>query len=223
MKNIILQHWSGDMPELTRLSVSNISKYAKQIGSTYKFIRGDMFHPNPNIPWAPIQKLYMLDPVFDEYDMVVMLDADMFARKGVTKNIMTDTTGVGVHGPVQQRLIKHMSTLVREADNTCSYWGGSIYRLDREMRKTLRAHLPKINIDSYCCRKFHGDEGIMHTLASHAKIKNNYIPNFEWNYPSFEKDVENSSIIHIRTKITPQGPKQPKIDNYNNLVERGII
>ncbi len=30
-------------------------------------------------------------------------------------------------------------------------------------------------------------------------------------------------MIHVRTKITPSGPKQEKIKNYRALVEKGIL
>jgi hypothetical protein len=44
-----------------------------------------------------------------------------------------------------------------------------------------------------------------------------------WNYSSFEPDVEKANFIHIRTKVTPQGPKRHKIENYRELVKRGLI
>ena len=78
MKNILLQHWAGDMDELTRLSVSNISKYAKHCDAEYRLLEGMLFNPKLS---PQCQKLFMLDPLFDEYDMVVMVDADMFTRK----------------------------------------------------------------------------------------------------------------------------------------------
>ena len=40
---------------------------------------------------------------------------------------------------------------------------------------------------------------------------------------SFLPEVEKAGFIHVRTKITPQGPKREKIDNYNALVAEGIL
>ena len=45
----------------------------------------------------------------------------------------------------------------------------------------------------------------------------------KWCQCSFLPNPEKAGFIHIRTKITPQGPKQDKILNWQNLVERRII
>ena len=76
MKNIILQHYTGEPGELERLSIANISDYASRIGAEYKLVQGNVFRKTLT---APCQKMYMLDPVWDEYDYVVMMDIDMFA------------------------------------------------------------------------------------------------------------------------------------------------
>ena len=39
----------------------------------------------------------------------------------------------------------------------------------------------------------------------------------DYDYPQY------AGMIHIRTKITPQGPKQEKIKNYQALVDKGIL
>ena len=68
------------------------------------------------------------------------------------------------------------------------------------------------------------DEGIIHTLA----VKSNFRPrepylNKKWCQCSFLPNPENAGFIHVRTKITPQGPKREKLVNYNELVEKGIL
>jgi hypothetical protein len=40
---------------------------------------------------------------------------------------------------------------------------------------------------------------------------------------SYREGIENAALIHIRTKVTPTGPKRKKIENYNELVRRGLI
>lgn len=224
MKNILLQHWCGKMNELSRLSSDNISNYAKRIDVDYKLIRGNTFRPNLKVNHPPLQKLAMLGEEFDDYDMTVMLDADMFACKNLKENIFTDVEGVGVHTNVQERLVQHLKHALPTISNPeYSYWGGSIYRLTREQRQILRSGIIEKEIPLFCTKKHHGDEGLMHVLAVRAKIKGCYIPNTHWNYPSFWKGIENAAIIHIRTKINMSGKKRTKMENYKALVDNGII
>ncbi|MGV7234722.1 MAG: hypothetical protein ACQ9ET_00545 [Nitrosomonadaceae bacterium] len=224
MNNIILQHWSGELDELAELSTANISKYAQQIGVDYRLLRGDVFYPDVPRGGSPIQKMYMLNEEFDKYDMVVMLDMDMFTRKGMTENVFTDTTGIGGHTHVQDRLVKRLKqTLPRLADPKYSYWGGSCWRLPRDVRIELRSHIKQDEIPLFCTRKNHCDEGMMHTLAVRAKITNNYIPNYMWQCGNYMEGIEKCAIIHVRKKVGPKGPKREKIENYRDLVKRGLI
>lgn len=222
MKNIILQHWTGEMNELCLLSSKNIEKYAKKVGADYQLLRGNVFREHLN---SPCQKMYMLDEVFDEYDIVVMMDPDMFTRKGMEENIFTDVVGIGRHTAIQDQLVRSLSRIYKKHGNpNYPYWGGSIYRLDRKLRKTLRKHINENELNLFH-DKFH-DEGIMHRLAVLAKIETTnetYLPGNHWNCGSFEDEVKECAIIHIRTKVTPTGPKKPKIENYRDLVKRGLI
>jgi hypothetical protein len=221
MKKIILQHWTGELNELCKASSANISKYAKKLGAEYKLLLGDVFQPGLS---APMQKLHMLDEIFDEYDIVVMLDADMFVRKGMEENIF-DLKGVGMFAEVQERIFK---SLCRKQPNLTNpdypYWGGATYVLDRETRQKLRAH---ININEL--RNFSGqgnfeDEGSMHRLATLAQLPKQKLPGRKkWCHGSFEDGIEQCALIHIRTKISPKGPKRDKIVNYKDLVNRGLI
>lgn len=221
MKNIILQHWTGELKELEKLSLDNIRKYADYCGAEHELLLGDVFMKGVT---SPCQKVHMLDEKWDDYDMVVMLDIDMFTRKGMKKNIFTDASGYGRHFKVQPHLVKSLARRFPRLGNVkYPYWGGSIYRLPRELRQTLRKHLVEKEI-----RQFSGnyeDEGIMHRCAVKAKLSTEgaYLDGQNWNYSSFDEGVESANIIHIRPKVTPKGPKRAKIDNYRSLVERNLI
>lgn len=225
MKNIILQHWVGQMGELEERSRDNIKEYAKFCGADYELLLGNVFRKNLS---PQCQKMIMLDPMFDEYDNVVMMDIDMLTRKGMTKNIFTDDTGYGRHFGIQTRLrYNAMRRFPLLCDTRYPYWGGSIYRLPREIRQQLRVHM----LDHEMI-KFSGglnDEGIMHRLAVKAEMSEEgaYLNEDKWNRSSFEPNVSDGYIIHIRNKIknTPgrPSPKQDKILNYRALVERGIV
>lgn len=224
MKNIILQHFdSKDLRPLDKLSSKNIEKYAHGIGADYRLIIGYPFRKGFT---SPIQKLYMLDEEFDCYDTVVMLDIDMFTRTGMNENVF-DIKGIGLHEPIQNRLIKKLVNTYPHISNiNYPYWGGAIYKLDKEARQILRSNLGSNEewMQHYNKRYHWGDEGIMHTLAYKANFKPSgpYLDK-RWCHGSFETGIENASLIHIRTKVAPSGPKRLKIDNYRDLVKRGLI
>jgi hypothetical protein len=223
MKNIILQHFDGELRELDYLSIQNIKRYAKMVGAEYELITGKPFDKNLT---APCQKVYMIEEEFDGYDNVLMLDIDMFAPKGMTENIF-DLPGVGLYHTVQQRLHKQLVQLYPMLANIDSpYWGGAIYKMNRDLRQKLRGGL---NTNRSWMLKFNKpyhfeDEGIIHVLANRAGIQaqDTYLDP-KWCQCSFLPNPEKAGFIHIRTKITPQGPKREKIENYNELVRAGII
>ena len=99
-----------------------------------------------------------------------------------------------------------------------------LYRLDKETRQRLRLHIRADEILNF--HQNFVDEGIMHRLAVLAKFEideKTYLPGSHWNRGSFEEGVEEAALIHIRPKITPIGPKRPKIVNYKDLVKKGFI
>lgn len=225
-KNIILQHWTGPLGELEEISSNSIQQYAKFCGADYELITGNVFRKHLS---APCQKMIMLDKQFDEYDTVVMMDIDMVTRKGLDKNIFTDAKGIGRHYGIQPALVKKLhQRFPLLGDPRYPYWGGSIYRLDREVRQRLRKEIVESEIN-----QFHNnfeDEGIMHRLAVRCNMKvdeNTYLEKDLWNRSSFEENVDEGYIIHIRKKMknTPgrPSPKQDKILNYRVLANRGII
>ncbi len=219
MKNIILQHWTGKMNTLGYHSSSNIQTYAKQLGAEYKLLRGNVFrnHLSP-----PCQKVYMLDKVFDEYDIVVMLDIDMFVTKDLKENIF-NIEGVGLFSAHTASIFKGMCKLFpRLTNSNYAYWGGAIYKMDRTLRQTLRQHIQEDEIKQFSGTGNYEDEGTMHRLATLAKIKQSRIPD-RWCQCSFLPNPERAAIIHVRTKVTPTGPKRAKLENYKDLVTKGIL
>lgn len=217
MKGVILQHWSGEMNELGRLSSANISAYAERLGVDYQLLRGAVFRPGLS---APCQKLHMLDEVFDPYDIVVMVDADMFAVRGLTESIF-DVEGTGLFSTHTESIFSRCRERHPQlTDKQYAYWGGAIYRLPRGLRIALRAKIVESELQAFSGN--FEDEGIMHRLATLARVKQDKIPQ-RWCQCSYLPNPERAAMIHIRTKVTPTGPKAPKIDNYGRLRGMGVI
>lgn len=222
MKNIILQHWNGPLGELEKLSSENIKAYAEKCGADYELVTGVPFRVGLS---SQSQKLCMLDEKYDEYDTVVMMDADMFTRRGMDKNIFTDETGMGRHYNIQETLVQKLAhQFPFLANANYPYWGGSCYRLERDIRKEFRKHLHMNEMLQF--NGNYNDEGIMHRCAVLADFKPKpgiYFDRQQWNYSSFEETVDEAYIVHIRPKVKQGGPKRPKIENYKDLVKRGIL
>lgn len=226
MKKLILQHWSGPMNELTELSVKNISRYAELVGADHTLLRGHVFRENLS---APCQKVHMLDQAYDEYDVVVMLDPDMFVRKGMTENIFDpNITGVGMHTTYQSMIFGGLQQMhPKLADASYAYWGGAIYKMDRELRQRMRANIREEEIVQFSGSGRYEDEGIMHRLAVLAKVTPCSLPGGnKWCCGNFEPEVKNAALIHIRHKVLDSNGKfvlTPKIEVYKGLVKRGLI
>ena len=223
MANIILQHFNGNLRELDVLSVDNIKKYAKMVGAEYHLVTGKPFREHLT---SPCQKVHMLDEEFDGYDQVLMLDIDMFAPINMKENIF-DLPGIGLYADTQQGLHRRLAKQrPAVASINIPYWGGAISKLDNASRKKLRSGLGNDEswMDYYNKPYHYEDEGIIHTLA----FKTGYNPkdpylDDKWCQCSFLPNPEKAGFIHIRTKITPTGPKREKIDNYRGLVAKGIL
>lgn len=229
--NIILQHFDGDLRQLDELSVKNIKQYAQMVGADYRLILGKPFLANdPDAPknlTSPFGKCHMLEAEFDEYDQVLMLDIDMFAPKGMTENVF-DLEGVGLYADTQIMLhnkIARQYPLI--ASTSAPYWGGAIYKMNKQLRRDLRFQLmgDKSWMRSYNEAYHFEDEGVMHTLAYKAGLKHDrkWYLDRKWCQCSFLPNPQNAGFIHIRTKVTPQGPKREKIVNYMDLVDQGIL
>lgn len=224
MPNIILQHFDGELRELDKLSKNNIMEYADQCGAEYELVKGKPFR---NHLTSPCQKVFMLDEKYDEYDDVLMLDIDMFVPKNMKVNIF-DQVGVGLYNPIQQRLhSKLVNKHPFQGSMDTPYWGGAIYKMNRKLRQKLRAGLGGNEgwMNAYNQPYQWEDEGIFHTLAfkTGLRINQDQILHPKWCYDNYLDYPQYAGMIHIRTKITPQGPKQEKIKNYQALVDKGIL
>jgi len=224
MPNIILQHFDGELRELDKLSKNNIMKYADQCAAEYELVKGKPFR---NHLTSPCQKVFMLDEKYDEYDDVLMLDIDMFVPKNMKVNIF-DQVGVGLYNPIQQRLhSKLVNKNPFQGSMDTPYWGGAIYKMDRKLRQKLRGGLGGNEgwMNAYNQPYQWEDEGIFHTLAfkTGLRINQDQMLHPKWCYDNYLDYPQYAGMIHIRTKITPQGPKQEKIKNYQALVDKGIL
>lgn len=222
MTNIILQHFDGELRPLDRLSIDNISNYAAMIGAEYRLVMGKPFKQHLT---APCQKVSMVMPEWDDYDDVLMLDIDMFAPKNMCENVF-ESVGVGLYNTTQRQLHARIASTYREARFDAPYWGGAIYKMSKNTRVQMRAGL--VGDDSWMnvfnIPYNYEDEGIMHILASRAGIptKDAYLDS-KWCQCSFLPNPETAGFIHIRTKVTPTGPKKSKLENYQSLVDMGIL
>ena len=221
MQNIMLQHFTGEMGELHRRSQASIAAYAEQHGAEYRLLSGNVFHPDLS---PPCQKLAMLGEEFDQHGIVVMVDTDMFVRKGGSASIF-EADGIGISGPFQRRLkwrnIRKFNGIFHWR---YPYWGGAVWRLTREQRQRLRRHLPKVDLARYNNGRFE-DEGVMHQLARHEGMTNHVLPGGDrWALGSYETERWDDAVfVHIRPRAARKGPRKAKIDVLDDLVARGLI
>lgn len=219
MKNIILQHYTGTLGRIEKLSIANIKTYADTIGVEYRFLDGNVWSEN----YRPaFQKLYMLDEEFDSYDEVLMLDIDMFVTRNNYKNVFKEESGIGLHMEIEKGLRNRIANLYPDiASNNHPYWSGAFYKMNLNLRKTFRECLNDSMkwIDVYKQKKFYGDEGVMHGLAKMTNLSEEgaYIDR-DWCFGSYFSGIEDAKIVHLRPK--PTGSKNK---NYDDLHMRGII
>ena len=218
MRNIILQHFTGKLRPLDKLSVENISAYAERIGVEYQFVEGQVFreHLTP-----PCQKVHILDEKWDEYDDVLMLDIDMFVTRNLRLNVFKEE-GVGLFADVQKglknRLVKH-----GRIESESAYFGGAIYKLTKQQRQSLRDGIPEDDswMDPYNEAYQFEDEGIMSELFHRTDTQWSNLDQ-KWCQDSYIPEHK-AGMVHVRTKIKPEGPKREKIDNFYDLQMRGVI
>lgn len=223
MRNIILQHFDGEMRPLDYESQWNIMDYADTIDADYKLVEGKPFRENLT---NACQKVHMIHEEFDEWDNVLMLDIDMFRPAAMRLNIF-DQPGIGLYADVQQNLHRRLIQwypMLGSMDTP--YWGGAIYKMDRHTRQTLRKQLGGNEgwMQNFNKPYNYEDEGIMHVLAmrSGMKFQQPYLDR-KWCQCSFLPNPERAGFIHVRTKVTPQGPKREKILNWKELVDKRIL
>ena len=224
MKNIILQHFDGKLGLLEQLSIENIKGYAQSVNADYKLLTVKVFRDHLT---SPCQKVHMISEEFDNYDNVLMLDIDMFTPKNMVWDVF-EVQGVGLHSdPVQVRLHQRLANSYPSIASLQSpYWGGAIYKMSRDLRVQLRAHLggDESWMDNFNKRFEYEDEGIIHVLATKANIPltNAYLDQ-KWCYCSYLPNPNTAGFIHIRNRVTPNGPHMPKVDVYYKLLADGVF
>jgi len=219
--NIILQHWDGELNDLAKASVKNIKQYAEQVGAEYELVTGKPFREHLT---GACQKVHMLSDHYDQYDQVLMVDIDMFAPKGMFTNVF-GVEGIGLYAGTQQMLHRKIANTAG-GSMLYPYWGGAIYKMDLPTRKILREQLggDESWMDQFNEAYKFEDEGIMHILAKKANFQpEKPYMHQRWCQCSFLPNPEKAGFIHVRTKITPQGPKKEKIENYYDLKVKGIL
>ena len=87
MRNLILQHFDGEMRPLDYESQWNIMDYADMIDADYRLITGKPFRKNLT---NACQKVHMLHEEFDDWDNVLMLDIDMFRPANMNINVFNE-------------------------------------------------------------------------------------------------------------------------------------
>ena len=87
-KNIIYQYWQGDLKPGVVYSTRLMKEYADRIGAEYRFDHNiQIASKTVNVPiyYEPANPL--VDPSFDEYDNVALVDVDVFPTEGLTDDM----------------------------------------------------------------------------------------------------------------------------------------
>jgi len=88
MKNIIYQYWQGDLKPGVIYSTELMKKYADKIGAEYRFDHNiQIASKTVNVPiyYEPANPL--VDPSFDEYDNVALVDIDVYPKDNLEENL----------------------------------------------------------------------------------------------------------------------------------------
>jgi len=230
MKNILLQHYNGPLSDLALASIENMKQYAEYCGAEYKLITGEPVwdiksmkrrHKKVNAN----HKLCMLIPQFDSYDVVAMVDPDMFVRKGLSINLFTDETGVGICSDHIRANAKARfnRALPQYSSMKNAFWGGAIWRLDLNMRKKLRDQWVTHEVQDIAGTIF-VDEGVMHNFSRKANIpdKPEYMLDQKWCWCSYLPKPKDSYMIHMR-KRDQKGNRVTKEQSLARLQKQGIV
>lgn len=88
MKNIIYQYWQGDLKPGVIYSTKLMKEYADRIGAEYRFDHNiQIASKTVNVPiyYEPANPL--VDPSFDVYDNVALVDIDVYPTEGLTDDM----------------------------------------------------------------------------------------------------------------------------------------
>jgi len=232
VKNILLQHYNGQLSDLAKASMENMKQYASYCGAEYRLITGEPVGAIMSISNKSqlkkvnaCHKVHMLNPEFDEYDVVAMIDPDMFVRRGLSRNIFEDETGVGICSDHirANAFARFRNAFPQYSSKINAFWGGAIWRLDRDMRKRLRKQWNVKEVMRIGSTIF-VDEGIMHNLSRKANIPDSpeYILDQKWCWCSYLPKSKNAYMIHMR-KTDSKGNKVTKEQSLKRLQNEGIV
>jgi hypothetical protein len=221
--NLLLQHWHGEPSSVEQASWRSIEAYAKTIGVEHRVLRGALV---PGVTMPQMHKLHMLSEEFDQYDVVVMLDSDMFARPDAAN--ICEASGIGVSGPLQAKLkasIRRRLPIRFRDKKDGDFYGGAIYRLERRDRQELRTHLSANILRDFDAYVRGLDEGVMHYLACRAGfIGRALVGGDVWACSSYAADRSNAHFVHIRRRVKEGSEeRQGKDVALRNLVEAGVL
>lgn len=217
--NILLQHWHGEPTEVERQSWECMARYAESMQAEHRVLHGEyVTAKNPQM-----NKLHMLSPEFDAYDVVVMVDSDMFPRQGAA-NIF-EASGVGVCGKLQASLKESCRRRVphRFGRKDGDFYGGAVYRLTREDRNGLRRHLSQEVMRDFDAYHLGVDEGVMHYLATCEGFIGRGLPE-AWSCSSYEPQVVRAHFVHIRRRVKAGSERRRgKVDTLHALRRSGVL
>jgi len=122
MRNIIYQYWKGDLKSGVKHSTKLMKEYADRIGAEYRFDHNiEIASKTVNVPiyYEPANPL--VDPSFDEYDNVALIDIDVFPVEGLTENLFhLDGEDAGICTEPKQpyfRQIYNVAGITNQNDN----------------------------------------------------------------------------------------------------------
>lgn len=178
MKNIILQHFAGPMPEWAYLAERTMKRYAEKTGADYKLVRG--FPMGENLKFSS-QKLCMLLEEYDEYDQVCMIDMDTIATDVYESFWNIPQIGVlhdrAMAGPDAKNIVTgqphpcrtHKAAPELYKQGEWVFFGNWI-KLNREQRQELRKHWDQELFERVLKDHYSGDEIILHYLIHKSGI-----------------------------------------------------
>ena len=166
--NIILQHWTGELPRWAQLTSNSIAEYARVIGAEYELVRGN---PMGEVHGPHTQKLVYIQKQYDEYDQTLMLDMDIMATKQFSN--VFDIPRIGVlHDRAMQGTSRTSNAAPTLYEKGKPVFFGNFIKLTREQRISLRDiwnrdedKIAKGVIDHYS-----GDEIVLHYLFHQSGI-----------------------------------------------------
>jgi hypothetical protein len=144
MRNLIYQYWKGPLKPGVLASTKLMKEYADRIGAEYRFDHNVTIASktvNIDIYYEPANPL--IDPSFDVYDKVALVDIDVFPVEGLNKSLFDQIKGedAGIcTEPLQPRLrqVYNVAGITSEADKRWAevlkaHWGID-YSYDEENR-----------------------------------------------------------------------------------------